>query len=273
MRIIASTGVKGGVGKSTFAAILAVKLSNRSKVVLCDLDVECPNLHLLFKKELKDPKPIYWGFPKINEDLCKRCYACVSVCREHAIFYAKNKIPTILRDLCSGCMACKIACKNNAIYEDKTVVGEVFVQEINENLWLITGRSKEGLRETSIVVKEVKKFAVDFAKRINANYLVIDTAPGTHCVVTQALINCDEAYLVTEPTPLGTHDLSLAIELARKLGLNVKVVLNKANIGKKSLIDEILRKYGLKVHMEINYSQEIFDAYREGRIEEIVDKL
>ena len=39
--IIASTGVKGGVGKSTFAILLAYKLSNQGKkVILYDADVE-----------------------------------------------------------------------------------------------------------------------------------------------------------------------------------------------------------------------------------------
>ena len=51
--IVASTGGKGGTGKSTFAVLLALKLSNQGRrVLLCDCDVECPNDHLLLGKEL-----------------------------------------------------------------------------------------------------------------------------------------------------------------------------------------------------------------------------
>ena len=51
--LIASTGGKGGTGKSTFAVLLALKLSKRGeKVVLCDCDVECPNDYLLLNLSL-----------------------------------------------------------------------------------------------------------------------------------------------------------------------------------------------------------------------------
>ncbi|MGR9072479.1 MAG: MinD/ParA family ATP-binding protein [Gammaproteobacteria bacterium] len=48
-RIIAIGGAKGGIGKSLFAANLAVSLANKGwKTLIIDLDLGAPNLHLYF---------------------------------------------------------------------------------------------------------------------------------------------------------------------------------------------------------------------------------
>ncbi|HDM05901.1 MAG TPA: hypothetical protein ENG34_01320, partial [Candidatus Aenigmarchaeota archaeon] len=91
MMVLASTGTKGGVGKSTFAILLAFKLwKEGNRVVLCDLDVECPNDHLILNKKLVNGEIIYKNFPKLNEKKCKKCGLCSEVCREHAIFWVKD---------------------------------------------------------------------------------------------------------------------------------------------------------------------------------------
>ena len=47
-KIIAIGSAKGGVGKSTITAALAVSLSKSHKVGVLDADVYGPNQHLLF---------------------------------------------------------------------------------------------------------------------------------------------------------------------------------------------------------------------------------
>ena len=50
---IAVTGGKGGTGKSTVATALAVKLSEKNKVLLVDADVDCPNDDIILSIALK----------------------------------------------------------------------------------------------------------------------------------------------------------------------------------------------------------------------------
>lgn len=64
-RIIAFGSAKGGVGKSSITASIAITLSNNYKVGILDADIHCPNQHLLFDindipnfKDKKNIKPI-----------------------------------------------------------------------------------------------------------------------------------------------------------------------------------------------------------------------
>ncbi|MCD6402997.1 MAG: ATP-binding protein [Candidatus Aenigmarchaeota archaeon] len=274
MRIYVSSGTKGGVGKSTFAVLLSLKLSKSSKVLLFDADVECPNDYLLLSQKLKESVGFtYQEFPEIDEQKCKKCGVCAKVCREHAIFWVPGKYPIILNDLCSGCGACKIACPFNAIRMNRKVSGEIFVNQINPNLWLVTGLSKPGITETGPVVKQAKDFVLKFAEERGIDYLIVDTAPGTHCNVIQALLNAEKVYAVTEPTPLGAHDLSIMLELTKRIGIKSEIVLNKSNIGNRKLIEKVSKEYNVPISVEIPYSEELVKAYSTGKLVEFTDKL
>lgn len=272
--ILVSTGGKGGTGKSTFAVLLSTKLSKQSKkVVLCDCDVECPNLHLLVDRELKDPEEIYRKIPELDESKCVKCGRCSEVCRENAIFWIEDNYPTFFMDLCSGCGACWIACPNDAIKAKDEIAGETFINKISDNLWLVTGRSKPGISETGPIVGEVKQRAVELAEEVDATHILLDTSPGTHCNVIQALLGSDKAYVVTEPTPLGSHDAGLILELLEIMEVSSNIVLNKAGVGDRKKIEEIASKYGVEIEVEIPYSDELIRAYSRGQLSEVVDLI
>ena len=272
--LIASTGGKGGTGKSTFAVLLALKRSKEGeKVVLCDSDVECPNDYLLLNEEIVDPDPIYRELPELDEAECVKCGMCSKVCKENAIFWVEERFPMLFLDLCSGCGACWITCPNDAIKPKEELAGESFVNEVNRNLWLVTGRSKPGISETGPIVAEVKERAMKLAGKIGADNLIVDTSPGTHCNVIQALLKCEKAYVVTEPTPLGAHDAGLILELIQKMQIHAEIVLNKADIGDRKQIEKIAINFGVPITIEIPYSDELVRAYSHGKLEEMVDLI
>ena len=272
--MIASTGGKGGTGKSTFAVLLALKLSMQGeRVLLCDCDVECPNDYLLLGKKILNPKPIYQEFPELKEDKCESCGSCSKVCRSNAILWVKGKHPTFFYDLCSGCGACWISCPNDAIGTKKKVIGESFTTKINDYLWLLTGRSKIRVAETAPIVREVRRRASKLAEEVNATVLLADTSPGTHCNVIQALLGCGKAYVVTEPTPLGAHDADLILKLLHKMQIPSEIVLNKADVGDKKAIEKIAEKHGILISLEIPYSDKLVKAYSHGRLDRMVNLI
>ena len=262
---LAITGGKGGTGKSTVGILLANKLvKTGKKVILCDCDVECPNDYLLLGEKLKKiQKKIYGEFPQLVKKRCKKCGLCVKTCRENAIFQKPGEYPIFIKDLCSGCGACWIVCPNRAIKRKKEEIGKIYLNKIKD-FYLITGLAKAGLEETGPVVLKTKEFALDFAKKIKADYILFDTAAGTHCPVISALLGCDFAYAVTEPTPMGAYDLNLILDLCKKLKISVKIILNQANLGDKKRVQKIAKKFKIKIEKEIPYSKEIVEAYSKG---------
>ena len=102
------------------------------------------------------------------------------------------------------------------------------------------------------------------------DYILFDTAAGTHCPVISALLDCDLVYAVTEPTPMGAHDLNLILDLCQKLKLKVKIVLNQANLGDKKEIQKIIKKFGVKIEKEIPYSKKLLKAYSKGQLLDFV---
>lgn len=271
MKIVASTGGKGGVGKTTFALLLSLSLKKKgNKVVLCDCDVECPNLHVLLNVKLKDGKNVYFELPKLEKSKCRKCGLCSSYCKENAIFWVKGKHPFFVEELCSGCGVCWNVCPYGAIKKVRKIVGKIYKEKIDENLWLISGMCKPGISETGPIVKETVNSAIEFSNNIGADFLIIDTAPGLHCNVIQALVKAEKIYIVTEPTPLGAHDLELMLELSEKLGIESEIVLNKFGVGNQKMIEEVAMAHKKTIAIKIPYSEELVKAYCEKEMEKMV---
>ncbi|MCG2739719.1 MAG: hypothetical protein L6300_05720, partial [Syntrophaceae bacterium] len=99
---------------------------------------------------------------------------------------------------------------------------------------------------------------------------VIDSPPGTSCPVVESVRGTDFVLLVTEPTPFGLHDLTLAVEMVRALARPFAVVLNRCDAG-----DEGARSYcereGIEILLSIPDDRRIAESYARGDI--VIEKL
>ena len=279
---IAITGGKGGTGKSTISTALAVELAKKYKVILVDADVECPDDHIILSIKREKVKDVTAFLPLFNEKKCLKCGKCGEVCKENAIILIKDKFPFIAGKQCNGCGACLLACPNGAIYENKQIIGSIyqgiyeFDTEINENFILISGEMDIGCESSSPVVNATLNFASTLQKY---DFLLIDTAAGTHCNVITALMGADLALAVTEPTPLGKHDLNIILKLLEILKIKSEIIINKSDIGDLNLIREFESDYDVRVISEIPYTKRIIKSYSEGipiaheKISEIIESL
>jgi len=259
---IAITGGKGGTGKSTVATAFAIALSKKYKTLLLDADVDCPNDHLILNIKRKQETNIFQQIPEFHPEKCIQCGRCAEVCRENAIIFVKNKNPIFLTDQCNGCGSCMIACPTGAIGKTKKKIGTIYSGKHSE-IGFFSAETEIGTEEESPIINALK----DFVKKEENNYkfVLLDTSPGTHCNVISALQDCDLAFSVTEPTPFGAHDLELSLELLKKLKIPTKVVLNKANLGDRKLIEDIAKKYQTEIIAEIPFNKQIVLDYSSGK--------
>jgi len=226
---IAITGGKGGVGKSMVATSLAVEFANKSKTMLVDADVECPNDHLLLSIERKKYTTVYQPIPKWDFDKCVKCGKCASVCKQNAIVFVKDKYPAFVKDVCIGCKACIVACPFGAITETKKEIGIIYTGK-NYNVNLVSGELKLGELASGEVVAEVRKYSNKINEKIKADMVVIDSSPGIGCPVIASLVGTNYIIAVTEPTPSALFDLKRVLYLADHFGIKHGIIINKFDL-------------------------------------------
>jgi len=282
---IAITGGKGGTGKSTMATAISMALADKYKVMLVDADVECPDDHIIIPIKRKKIKDITNFLPIFHKESCIKCGKCANICKQNAIVYVKDNYPILIPPQCNGCGACMITCPSGSINKDTQIVGSIYHgfldkkklgRKIAENFILISGEIEIGCEATSLVVNATKEHALTLQDQYD--HIIIDTAAGMHCNVISALMDVNCALAVTEPTPLGCHDLELILLLFNKMGIKSKIIINRSNIGDSNMVKDLAKMYGVEIVAEIPYEKSILKDYSHGvpvshpKIKEFVEK-
>ncbi len=258
---IAVTGGKGGTGKSTVATSLAVEFAKNKKTMLVDVDVECPNGHLLLSIKRKKYTNVYQPIPKWDFNKCNKCGKCASICKQNAIVFVKNKFPAFVKDVCIGCKACMVACPTNAISMTKKQIGTIYIGK-NYNIDLVTGELKLGELASGEVVSEVRKYSDEINKKLKSEVMIIDSAAGIGCPVIASLVGTDYIIAVTEPTPSALHDLKRVLYLANHFKIKSGIVINKFDLAKNfcSKIESFAKNNKIPIIGKIPYKKDFVDS-------------
>lgn len=258
--ILAVASGKGGTGKTSISVNLAMVLG--TPVQLLDCDVEEPNAHLFLKGSLTSEEAISIIVPEINVAACNGCDKCVDFCQFNALA-SVGRSPILFSELCHGCGGCALVCRRNAIREKDFRIGTIKCYQAG-HISLKSGCLDVGVSMASSLVHSVR------TRMDHGVTAILDAPPGTACPAVATLRGVDFALLVTEPTPFGLHDLRLAVDTVRTLGVPFGVVVNRVGIG-DDRVQRFCAAENISLLLELPDDRRIAEAYSRGQL--IVEAL
>lgn len=258
MRSITILSGKGGVGKSSIAASLAVAFSKEKKIVCADCDVDASNLSLLFS--LSTEKYEEWIPLSTNQravvdrSRCIGCGKCVETCYFKALKMNQG-FPEVSEFGCEGCGACELACPAKAIRLEDIDNAQIGFAETGYGFKISSAQLFPGNSGSGKVVSEVKKKAIEIQP--DAELMIIDASAGIGCPVIASVTGSDYVMLVTEPTPSGYSDMLRAFEIAKHFGIKSGIIINKHDLNKRltEKIEEFARENHVRIVAKIPFDK------------------
>ena len=250
MKLAVASG-KGGTGKTTLAVALALAAGSAT---LLDCDVEEPNVHLFLAGEQSGREPVSVLIPQVDMRLCDACRCCIDFCQFNALAVFPGQT-LVFPELCHSCGGCQMVCPRQAITEVPRRIGELIRGKDRDIDW-IQGRLDVGQAMSPPLIWAVLSQA-------GPALTIIDSPPGTSCPMVAAVADADYVLLVTEPTPFGLNDLSLAVATLRQLKRRYGVIVNRADSGDDG-IEDYCEREGIRVWLRIPMNRRIAELYSNG---------
>jgi MinD superfamily P-loop ATPase len=224
---------KGGTGKTSLTAAFAHIAAD---AVVCDLDVDAPDLHLILQPTINVREDFYSGHEAvIDSAACNECGICAEVCRFAAVRSTAAGF-TVDPLKCEGCNVCVHFCPLGAIRFPERHCGEWFMSRTRFGP-MVHAQLFPGAENSGRLVALLRGKARELADRNGGALILSDGAPGIGCPVISSLSGTGFAVLVTEPTPSGRHDLERVADLCRHFKIPTGVIVNKADLNPENTAD------------------------------------
>ncbi len=220
---------KGGTGKTSLAAAFAHLAKNH---VICDLDVDAPDMHLILKPENTIKTDFVSGHEAvIDPDKCDACGKCLEMCQYEAV-NETDAIFSINPLKCEGCKVCVEFCPVNAIDFPEKHCGTWYHSDTRFGP-MIHAQLFPGEENSGLLVSLLRKEARELAIQKELDLILSDGTPGIGCPVIASLSGVTLAVIVTEPTPSGRHDMERVAQLCGHFNIPAGIIINKCDLNEK----------------------------------------
>jgi MinD superfamily P-loop ATPase len=249
---------KGGTGKTSLTGAFAALARS---TVLCDLDVDAPDLHLILEPIPRSEEDFVSGVEaRIDPAACTGCGICADMCRFEGV---RREAGTFAIDplRCEGCGVCARFCPAGAVTLVPRLCGRWGVSDTRFGT-MVHAQLFPGQENSGRLVQLLRGQAREAAAAEGAAFILCDGAPGVGCPVISSLSGTALAVIVTEPTPSGRHDLERVSRLCAHFRVQAAVILNKADLNPEEAarIEELCRERGHEIVARLPHDPVFFTA-------------
>lgn len=245
---------KGGTGKTLVSVNLAAVAQ---KATYVDCDVEEPNGHLFFKPTILSSRVVTVPKPVVDQSLCDGCRICTEACAFNALALIGKQL-LVFNEVCHSCGLCTTLCPKKALTEVEQPLG-VVRQGRHGTVSFEDGILDIGQSEAVPLIKAL-------LKKKHKDLVVIDSPPGSGCLVSEAIMGADFCLLVAEPTRFGAHNLAMVHDLVQILGKPCAVLLNKTEESASNPSKEYALAHNLSIAGTLPYDPKLAALASEGLI-------
>lgn len=265
MKEIVIISGKGGTGKTSVTASLAM-LGDKN-VIVADCDVDAADMHLLLQPNKSEGEDFFSGvLAEIDQNLCVKSGNCSNVCRWKAIPFINGEYIVNPLD-CEGCGYCARICPMEAITMVEQNVGKWFMSETRMNNTMIHAKLGIGAENSGKLVAHVKNKAKMLALDTEKSIVLVDGSPGIGCPVVSSLSGAHFVVLVTEPTVSGLHDLKRVYQLVKKFQIPAGCIINKFDLNENVTLEikDFLKEENIDHLADLPYDENFTKAMTEGK--------
>lgn len=255
---------KGGTGKTSLTGAFSSLAADH---VICDLDVDAPDLHLLLEPDHRTIEDFISGhLPSIDPERCTDCGECIARCKYNAIRQTEAG-PAIDLISCEGCKVCVHFCPAEAIDWNDRRCGTWYISDTRFGP-MVHAQLDPGQENSGLLVSLLRKEAREIAEEKGYDLILSDGTPGIGCPVISSLTGTDLAVIVTEPTPSGKHDLNRIADLCDHFKIPARIIINKwdLNENESRAIEEMCLARGMDVIGKLKYDAAFTEAMVEKKV-------
>lgn len=258
MREIVVISGKGGTGKTSLSAAFAHLMRDG---IICDLDVDAPDLHILLDPRVRREHAFVSGVEaRIDPERCAHCGTCAEACRFEAV--RRDDAGFCVDPLrCEGCGVCAVLCPAKAVTLSDKHCGQWYESQSRFGP-MIHAQLFPGEENSGRLVSLLKQKAREEAGKHGLRTILCDGSPGIGCPVISSLSGAHLAVLVVEPTPSGRHDFLRVAALCDHFRIPASVIINKADLNRDACagIERLCGERGYAVAGRLPFSRDVTDA-------------
>ena len=150
-----------------------------------------------------------------------------------------------------------LVCPHGAISEKDRTIGKI-ESGTSKDTQIYTGVLNIGEVSGVPIIKEMVESKFD-------GLTIIDSPPGSACIVMESIKDANYCILVAEPTIFGVHNLEMIHELVKVFGKKFGVIINKS-LDSDELVESFCKENGVKILGKIPFDKELGELNSDAKI-------